>query len=60
MKEEENELIFLGRRALIHKTLKIFQKILFKKKFFFLFFVFLPFLGLLLCHLEVPRLGVQS
>ena len=28
--------------------------------FFFFFFVFLPFLGLLLWHMEVPRLGVES
>ena len=28
--------------------------------FFFFFFVFLPFLGLLPQHMEVPRLGVQS
>ena len=28
--------------------------------FFFFFFVFLPFLGPLLRHMEVPRLGVQS
>ena len=27
---------------------------------FFFFFVFLPFLGLLLQHMEVPRLGVES
>ena len=26
---------------------------------FFFFFVFLPFLGLYLQHMEVPRLGVQ-
>ena len=28
--------------------------------FFFFFFVFLPFLGPLLRHMEVPRLGVES
>ena len=28
--------------------------------FFFFFFVFLPFLGPLLRHMKVPRLGVQS
>ena len=28
--------------------------------FCFLFFVFLPFLGPLLGHMEVPRLGVES
>ena len=28
--------------------------------FFFFFFVFLPFLGLLPQHMEVPRLGVES
>ena len=28
--------------------------------FLFLFFVFLPFLGPLPWHMEVPRLGVQS
>ena len=28
--------------------------------FLFVCFVFLPFLGLLLRHMEVPRLGVQS
>ena len=27
--------------------------------FFFFFFVFLPFLGALLWHMEVPRLGVE-
>ena len=27
---------------------------------FFFFFVFLPFLGLLLWHMEVPRPGVHS
>jgi len=27
---------------------------------FFFFFVFLPFLGLLPWHMEIPRLGVQS
>ena len=26
----------------------------------FFFFVFLPFLGLLLWHMDVPRLGVES
>ena len=31
-----------------------------EKTVFFFFFVFLPFLGLLLRHMEVPRLGVQS
>ena len=27
--------------------------------FFFFFFVFLPFLGLLPQHMEVPRLGIE-
>ena len=28
--------------------------------FYFIFLVFLPFLGALLWHMEVPRLGVES
>ena len=33
---------------------------LFNGEFFFLFFVFLPLLGPLPRHMEVPRLGVES
>ena len=49
-------LCFDSPSQLIH-CLKLF---FFTRFFFFFFLVFLPFLGLLPRHMEVPRLGVES
>ena len=42
------------------KTIKLSGAVVIQGTILFLFFVFLPFLGPLLRHMEVPRLGVES